>query len=449
MALPKPAAPEVTPPHPARTDVLPRGDEPAGGQVYALRRRGEKPDPAVRLISALHGRQSELVDEALRAIRASIRVYAQIKDPGFVADLRAHLEGHHAAILRSMAEGRALGHEDMLFARPHATRCVGRVPLLDFIRTLRIYQEILLRAALGSATDDESREAALRVVGIILTYHDLATTHAGESYLEAERLLCAQGEQVRQSLLDDLLAGRPVAPGPRMAAAREAGLEPSTRCLVVVALPTAGTADDHLLRSAGTALVRAVGASVQPLTVVRGEEIVIVTPSRHRDPSELATALVAVQRRLADQFVRLAIGVSTVHEQLEDLPQAYGEALSALERVRPEGGVVALPALRAFEYLTRFSHDTVRRLVPAAIRRFVDDDLAEGGVLTSTLLEYVAVDLNVKAAAKRLHLHANTAHYRLARIEERTGCDLRRLADVLDLLIAVQAAREAPDARAA
>jgi sugar diacid utilization regulator len=143
------------------------------------------------------------------------------------------------------------------------------------------------------------------------------------------------------------------------------------------------------------------------------------------------------------------VGVSTIQECLEGLPEAYREALSALERVREKGGVVALPALRAFEYLTRFSHETVRRLVPAAVRRFVKEDLAEGGTLTSTLLEYVAVDLNVKAAAERLHLHANTAHYRLARIEERTGCDVRRLADVLDLLIAVQDARTVPDARAA
>jgi PucR C-terminal helix-turn-helix domain/GGDEF-like domain len=448
VASPQPAAQEVTPPHLLPRDALAGVREPAA-RVYALWRRDEKPDSVVRLISALENRQSRLVDEGVRAIQASIPAYAQIDDPGFVADVRAHLERHHATILRSMAEGRALGHEEMLFVRPHATRCVGRVPLLDFIRSLRIYQEIVWRAALESATDEESREAVLRVVGIILDYHNLAATHAGETYLEAERLLCAQGEQVRQDLLNDLLAGRPVAPGPRMSAAREAGLEPSGRCLVVVALATAGPADDHLLRSASAALVRAIGPRVHPLTTVRGEEIVIVTPAGQRDPSELATALVAVQGRLVDQCMRLAIGVSTIQERLEDLPEAYREALSALERVRPEGGVVALPALRAFDYLTRFSHDTVRRLVPAAIRRFVDDDLAEGGVLTSTLLEYVAVDLNVKAAAKRLHLHANTAHYRLARIEERTGCDLRRLADVLDLLIAVQAARSAPDARVA
>ena len=42
-------------------------------------------------------------------------------------------------------------------------------------------------------------------------------------------------------------------------------------------------------------------------------------------------------------------------------------------------------------------------------------------------------------------MHVNTAHYRLKRIEERTGCDLRNIADVLDLLIAVKVAqRQAP-----
>jgi sugar diacid utilization regulator len=203
------------------------------------------------------------------------------------------------------------------------------------------------------------------------------------------------------------------------------------------------------LRSAETALVRALGTQVRPLTSVRRDEIVVVAPAERLDASGLAAALGDVQRRLAEQQLNLAIGVGTVQERLSGLPEAYREALGALERLGSEGGVVALPALRPFDYLTRFGHETVRRLVPDAVRRFVNEDLAEGGVLTSTLLEYVAVDLNVKAAAERLHLHANTAHYRLARIEERTGYDVRRLADVLDLVIAVQAAQARPESLAA
>jgi sugar diacid utilization regulator len=36
--------------------------------------------------------------------------------------------------------------------------------------------------------------------------------------------------------------------------------------------------------------------------------------------------------------------------------------------------------------------------------------------------------------------HVNTAHHRLARIEERTRRDLRRVTDVIDLLIAIRLA---------
>ena len=73
-------------------------------------------------------------------------------------------------------------------------------------------------------------------------------------------------------------------------------------------------------------------------------------------------------------------------------------------------------------------------------RRFVEDDVTGGGVLTSTLLAYASANLNAKVAAQRLYIHVNTAHHRLARIEERTGCDLRDLADVQELLIAIRLA---------
>jgi DNA-binding PucR family transcriptional regulator len=99
--------------------------------------------------------------------------------------------------------------------------------------------------------------------------------------------------------------------------------------------------------------------------------------------------------------------------------------------------------LRAFEALTMFGHETARRLVSPEIRSFVEEDVEGGGLLTTTLLEYVAADLNATVAAESLYVHVNTVRYRLKKIAERTGCDLRRLSEVLDLLIAVQIARNA------
>ena len=52
-------------------------------------------------------------------------------------------------------------------------------------------------------------------------------------------------------------------------------------------------------------------------------------------------------------------------------------------------------------------------------------------------------DLNARRAAENLHLHVNTAHYRLARIAERTGCDLRRVSDLIEILIAARLAEAA------
>ena len=110
------------------------------------------------------------------------------------------------------------------------------------------------------------------------------------------------------------------------------------------------------------------------------------------------------------------------------------------ESLGPEGGLIALPDLSAFEYLTLRSDATASRLIAPAVRRFVQEDAAACGALTSTLVAYAKANLNAKVAAQRLHVHVNTAHYRLSRIEEKTGCDLRDLADVQELLIAIELA---------
>jgi DNA-binding PucR family transcriptional regulator len=170
---------------------------------------------------------------------------------------------------------------------------------------------------------------------------------------------------------------------------------------------------------------------------VRHEEVVVVA-TVDRQIEVVIESLERAQEQLAGEAIPLAIGVSTVQDGVDRVPAAYREAATALERVRASGGVVALPALSAFDCLALFGPDTARRRIPAAVRRFVVEDLAEDRVLTTTLLEYVASDFNTKVTAERLFVHPNTARYRLGRIEERTGCDLRHVADVLDLLIALR-----------
>jgi PucR C-terminal helix-turn-helix domain/GGDEF-like domain len=417
--------------------VKPRPD--SGSQALVE----QAPEAVMRIVAALREREDEIVAKGVDAIRTQIPSYVGLDDPAFLSDMWDHVHQHNDALIRSLARQSPLTPEELLFIRPVATRRVGRIPLGDFMRAFRLYNEVFWEEVLKAATDDETRAAALSTVAIVIGYINVAASLASEAYVEAESLLHAHGERLRRDLLEDLLDGRPPPPGPKLGAAREAGLEPARPCLLIAARAVDAVPDEHALRSAAASLARAQGAAVQPLTVVRQDEIVIVAPGERIEAEALARDLSAIQTRLAEQGVALAIGVSTIQPSLENLPTAYGEACEAVERLQATGGVLALPTLRAFESLTLFGHETAGRLVSPEIRRFVDEDVAAGGLLTTTLLEYVAADLNATVAAERLFVHVNTVRYRLRKIAERTECDLRRLSQVLDLLIAVHIARDA------
>jgi sugar diacid utilization regulator len=394
-------------------------------------------DPLAGLVETLRSRSDAVIDRGLQRIRTEIPEYRAITDPAFLADVREHVALHHEAMMRSVEAGRPVDREELSFMRARATRRVGRIPLAAFMQAFRIYQEEFWDALLESADSEAARTSAMEAAGTIIRYINVAAAEAAEVYLEAERLLHAQGERVRRDLLEDLLAGRQPAPGPKLTAARAAGLVPATACILVAAQPLDPPHDERQLRSAAVALTRAVGCAVAPLAVVRHEEVVVVATA-DRPIEALIDGLETAQAQLVREGIPLAIGVSTLQDGLDRMPAAYEEAVSALERVRTSGGVVALPALSAFDCLALFGADTARRRIPPRVRQFVLDDLAEDRVLTTTLLEYVASDFNTKVAAEHLFVHPNTARYRLGKIEERTGCDLRHVADVLDLLIALR-----------
>ena len=395
------------------------------------------------VLARLEARTDELVDAAATAIFAEIPAYQAQANPRVVRDVRQHVREHIVATLVTFRDPGKVTAEDLLFIRRHAAHRAGQLSVADFIHAFQVGQRILWNAAVSLADDDASRRAVLSLVEHITRYFEVALTHAAEVYLEAEQLLGATGERLRRDTLEDLLAGTAIASGPREQAVKEAGLERDGECLVISAEPASPVADVHALRSAAGSLARVPRRSVQPLTVIRHDEIVIIAPARDSEVSSVVERLRATQRRLAERKMELAVGMSTVHNGLAAVPAAYREALEARALLAGSPGTVALPMLGVFDYIVRCSRPTARRLIPAALERFIAEDTAQGGALVATVRAYAAADLNVKRTAEQLHVHVNTAHYRLARIEERTGVDLRHVADLVELLIAAQLAAPA------
>jgi DNA-binding PucR family transcriptional regulator len=149
------------------------------------------------------------------------------------------------------------------------------------------------------------------------------------------------------------------------------------------------------------------------------------------------------QRRLEASGFPLAVGMSTVHAGIAAVPGAYREAAESRRLLRTAAGVMAMPTMSAFDYLVRQGSPAALRIIRQQINQFVADDIARGRTLITTLDAYVSHDLNVSAAAKALHIHVNTARYRLTKIAEQTGADLRHVGDLMELLIAARIAEVA------
>ncbi len=243
--------------------------------------------------------------------------------------------------------------------------------------------------------------------------------------------------RVRHEALDDLLAGLAPATGARLAAAHAAGLQERSRCIVAVAVPTSPVGDPETLRLAIRPLARALGGVLAPLAAVRPGEVVLARALTGAVPR---AQLERSQATLASEGIPLAIGLSTPHERPAELADAYREACFALATLGAAGGVAALEDLSPLDCMVLRGDPLVERLLSPQIRRFVAADVARGGLLTSTVVAYADADLNLTAAAEQLFIHLNTARYRLRRVAEETGCDLRRLRDVLDLVIAIKLA---------
>jgi sugar diacid utilization regulator len=289
---------------------------------------------------------------------------------------------------------------------------------------------------------EDGREAALILARPLIGYVDVFSHVVNAAFAEAEEAISASTSAVRGELTDVLLSGGELTPGPQLNLARQTGLDFSRSLAVIVARTVPPMADEATLGIAAVALARAMGDAIEPLAVVRGGEVVVVRSTAEPEAHALSQALRTTWQRLQERGIELAVGVSTVHDGLAEVPTAYREACLVVEQLPERGGALGLADLSVADYLLfRADDDTAWRLVPPEVRSFVEDDARQGGVLCDTLLAYVACDLNVKLAAEQLFVHPNTAHYRLARIEERTGCSTRSLRDVLLLTIAIRLQR--------
>ncbi len=388
----------------------------------------------------LRGRLEALVQAAVDAIFTQVPAYAAHATPDLRAESAEHCRAVFSAFIATLEQGRAPERGDFTLTTHHAMRRVDMgVELADFVRAFRVGQAAIWEQV--SAGVDElpgGKDTLLGLVSHLMETIEVGSSAAAEAYVEAANLSGADRERIQRDLLEDLLAGRVPVIEARRSALERAGLNLDGTLLVGVGRTTVAPEGFATLPDAAhfasTALARDVGG----LVIVRQQEVIGVLPVPAGAERRVVSRIARLVEALAGRGIPMTVGISTLRTGVTDVPAAYREADMARASLREETGVRALSALSPLDYLVLRSDDSARHLIGPAVRTFVEEDRQDGWVLVETLRSYVRSDMNAKAVATDLHLHVNTVYYRLDRIGEKTGYDLRKVPEVIDLFLAVR-----------
>lgn len=398
-------------------------------------------DPAIlEVIAIVRDSWDLLLERAVAEIWDQVPGYARSSDYRLRPALVEHVDSIFEVVLNTLASGRP-AHRSAFSRSMTQARLRARqgINFPDFLHAFRVGQRVLWESFVEAAQRDEAtRSVALSMATEMLRAIETGTSAAATSYLEVQQHQLAEAERIRRDLLEDILARRDLSEGPTQALLRSYGLDTTVELIVVSMVPQEPLPAELTLRDVVAVLRDALAAGAQSLAVIRREEVVCVSPVKAARLPSIVEKIEKAARHLKASGVKPAVGISTVHTGIVGIPEAYTEACVARDGLGTRPGVLALPMLSTLDYLLLRHDHTARRLIPARLAQFVQEDSTDGGDLISTFLEYVAADLNAKAAAERLYLHVNTAYYRLARIAERTGCDLRHIADIQELVVAIR-----------
>lgn len=155
---------------------------------------------------------------------------------------------------------------------------------------------------------------------------------------------------------------------------------------------------------------------------------------------KVAKNLVTTMNTEAMVSVRVAYG--TIAEQLKDVSKSYKEAAMALDV-----GRVFYEAENVLAYNELGIGRLIHQLPTSLCEMFLDEvfdgkDMAQFDDETlSTVNQFFVNNLNISETARHLYIHRNTLVYRLEKIHNTTGLDVRVFQDALTFKIAMMVAQ--------
>src|SRR5438874_2335053 len=171
--------------------------------------------------------------------------------------------------------------------------------------------------------------------------------------------------------------------------------------------------------------------------------VLVPQPADGKDPE--AEALAArIREAVAESELGITVSVSIgrLCVKPDDFTPAFTEAQRALDlmvRFGKREQVINYDRLGVYRLLAQVEDRAgLDAFAGRMLAPLIDYDRARGTPLLKTLEVYLQRHGNLRQSSRDLHIHLNTLHYRLHRITEVTGIDLKDADARLDLLLALR-----------
>ncbi|MBQ6385634.1 MAG: helix-turn-helix domain-containing protein [Lachnospiraceae bacterium] len=166
--------------------------------------------------------------------------------------------------------------------------------------------------------------------------------------------------------------------------------------------------------------------------------LILIRPEEGDDPEEARSLACTVADMLgAEAMVSARVGYADPVEELDEFAAAYRDACTALEI-----GKLFYSGESVFAYsglgLGRIVYDLPEQTCLLYLKEVFGDGTGPefDGETEALINAFYANNLNISEAARQLYLHRNTLVYRLEKLRQQTGLDLRNFEDAEKLNLA-------------
>lgn len=421
----------------------------------ALRALAASPFPN-EAIERVRNDASAVAAEFRQAVLAEIPAFSETRNPDILPEFIRHAAQHADEIVR-LLRGGEIG--DFAFVREHAERRAQQhFPLAATLHAYRcghrVFSRRLRDAALSAISSAKQAQRAMAAIAdFAIEYTDVISTIAASNHASHARLLADVAGDRRAQLLALLLEGHDEADGRVAQILRDEGYLDS-RQTFCVAVARSVDRTEMLNPARARRLVDSIAdvfkiSRVRLLIDLRDNKVTMVlSDARRQSGWTAARSSLAhrVQATLALVGNAALMGVSNDAPSTSHIPNAYREAMVALDLADVTRRVALISEIPMQRLLLHFVGDDLQALLPAwTSALFAADDSARGA-LVATLRAYAAADMNVLKAAQRLTVHPNTVYSRLQRVLDLTGLEPRSFDALGELLVVADCRKSSPAA---